>query len=212
MISEALMAGDSGLARNRMRKHLQAEADFFRRRRSTRQLLPDSVVLAQSVQGKGAEVVARNITQTIVAEGMQPGRPRRDRAGVDRQEGVSRALLREAVRMLEHHQIARMRRGPGGGLFVMAPSANAVTEVAAIYLARRGMKLAELAELRTGVEVAIADLAAERIDDDGASGLEEALPREAQGKRRSGRSRSTTCTPRWRLQPRTGCFARSRSC
>ena len=42
MIAEAIMAGDAGLARNRMRKHLQAEADFFRRRRSTRQLLPDS--------------------------------------------------------------------------------------------------------------------------------------------------------------------------
>ena len=181
MISEALMAGDSGLARNRMRKHLQAEAEFFRRRRSTRQLLPDSVVLAQSVQGKGAEVVARNITQTIVAEGMQPG----DLVGTEpeliEQEGVSRALLREAVRLLEHHQIARMRRGPGGGLFVMAPSANAVTEVAAIYLARRGMKLAELAELRTGVEVAIADLAAERIDEEGAVGLQEALLREERG-------------------------------
>jgi DNA-binding FadR family transcriptional regulator len=178
MISEALMAGDSGLARNRMRKHLQAEAEFFRRRRSTRQLLPDSVVLAQSVQGKGAEVVARNITQTIVAEGMQPG----DLVGTEpeliEQEGVSRALLREAVRLLEHHQIARMRRGPGGGLFVMAPSANAVTEVAAIYLARRGMKLAELAELRTGVEVAIADLAAERVDEESAVGLQEALLRE----------------------------------
>ena len=181
MISEALIAGDSGLARNRMRKHLQAEADFFRRRRSTRQLLPDSVVLAQSVQGKGAEVVARNITQSIVAEGMQPG----DLVGTEpeliEQEGVSRALLREAVRLLEHHQIARMRRGPGGGLFVMAPSANAVTEVAAIYLARRGMKLAELAELRTGVEVAIADLAAERVDEEGAVGLQEALLREERG-------------------------------
>jgi DNA-binding FadR family transcriptional regulator len=181
MISEALMAGDSGLARNRMRKHLQAEADFFRRRRSTRQLLPDSVVLAQSVQGKGAEVVARNITQVIVTEGMQPG----DLVGTEpeliEQEGVSRALLREAVRLLEHHQIARMRRGPGGGLFVMAPSANAVTEVAAIYLARRGMKLAELAELRTGVEVAIADLAAERVDEEGAIGLQEALLREERG-------------------------------
>src|SRR6202046_2467089 len=173
MISEALMAGDSGLARNRMRKHLQAEAEFFRRRRSTRQLLPDSVVLAQSVQGKGAEVVARHITQFIVAEGVQPG----DLVGTEpeliEQEGVSRALLREAVRLLEHHQIARMRRGPGGGLFVMAPSANAVTEVAAIYLARRGMKLAELAELRTGVEVAIADLAAERVDKESALGLQE---------------------------------------
>ena len=139
MIAEAVMAGDAGLATNRMRKHLQAEAEFFRRRRSTRQLLPDSVVLAESGQGKGAEAVARNITQTIVAEGLQPG----DLVGTEpeliEREGVSRALLREAVRLLEHHQIARMRRGPGGGLFVMAPSANAVTEVAAIYLARRGM-------------------------------------------------------------------------
>ena len=178
MIAEAVMAGDAGLARNRMRKHLQAEADFFRRRRSTRQLLPDSVVLAQSGQGKGAEVVARNITQTIVTEGLPPGELVGTEPELIEREGVSRALLREAVRLLEHHQIARMRRGPGGGLFVMAPSANAVTEVAAIYLARRGMQLAELAELRTGVEVAITDLAAARIDEVGRAGLDEALTRE----------------------------------
>jgi DNA-binding FadR family transcriptional regulator len=178
MIAEAVMAGDSGLARNRMHKHLQAEAEFFRRRRSTRQLLPDSVVLAQSGQGKGAEVVARNITQTIVTAGMQPGELVGTEPELIEREGVSRALLREAVRLLEHHQIARMRRGPGGGLFVMAPSANAVTEVAAIYLARRGMQLGELAELRTDVEVAIANLAAERIDEAGSAGLQEALSRE----------------------------------
>jgi DNA-binding FadR family transcriptional regulator len=177
-IAEALMAGDAGLAQNRMRKHLQAEAEFFRRRRSTRQLLPDSVVLAESAQEKGAEAVARSITQTVVAENLQPG----DLVGTEpeliEREGVSRALLREAVRLLEHHQIARMRRGPGGGLYVMAPSANAVTETAAIYLARRGMQLADLAELRTGVEVAISDLAAQRIDSEGTEGLHSALVRE----------------------------------
>ena len=178
MIAEAIMAGDGGLARNRMHKHLQAEADFFRRRRSTRQLLPDSVVLMQSGPGKGAETVARDITQVIITEGMQPGELVGTEPELIEREGVSRALLREAVRLLEHHQIARMRRGPGGGLFVMAPSANAVTEMAAIYLARRGMQLAELAELRTGVEVAITDLAAERIDDVGTAGLQEALARE----------------------------------
>lgn len=177
-IAEAVMAGNGSLAGKRMHKHLEAEADFFRRRRSTRQLLPDSVVLAQSAQGKGAEMVAREITQTIVTEGLQPG----DMVGTETElierEGVSRALLREAVRLLEHHQIARMRRGPGGGLFVMEPSANAVTDVAAIYLARRGMQLWELFELRTGVEVAITDLAAARIDDAGVTGLLEALVRE----------------------------------
>jgi DNA-binding FadR family transcriptional regulator len=177
-IAEALMAGDASLARNRMRKHLEAEAEFFRRRRSTRQLLPDSVVLAESPQGKGAEAVARNISQTVVVENLQPG----DLVGTEpeliEREGVSRALLREAVRLLEYHHIARMRRGPGGGLFVMAPSANAVTETAAIYLARQGMTLAELAELRTGVEVAITDLAAQRIDDEGTAGMRDALIRE----------------------------------
>ena len=95
--------------------------------------------------------------------------------------GVSRALLREAVRLLEHHHIARMRRGPGGGLFVMAPSADAVTETAAIYLARHGMQLSELAELRTGVEVATAGLAAQRIDAEGAELLRRALVREQNG-------------------------------
>ncbi len=180
-IAEALMAGDAGLAQKRMRKHREAEAEFFRRRRTTRQLLPDSVVLARSVQGKGAETVARNITQIIVTQGLRPGELVGTEPELIEREAVSRALLREAVRLLEHHQIARMRRGPGGGLFVMAPSACAVTEMAALYLARRGMRLAELAELRTGVEVAIADLAAERIDDEGAVGLQEALLREKHG-------------------------------
>jgi DNA-binding FadR family transcriptional regulator len=180
-IAEALMAGDAGLAQECMRKHREAEAEFFRRLRSTRQRLPDSVVVAQAVQGKGAETVARNITQIIVTQGLRPGELVGTEPELIEREGVSRALLREAVRLLEHHQIARMRRGPGGGLFVLAPSAVAVTEVAEIYLARRGMSLVELAELRTGVEVAIADLAAERIDDEGAVGLQEAILREKNG-------------------------------
>jgi DNA-binding FadR family transcriptional regulator len=178
LIAEAIISRDGVLASNRMRKHLQAEADFFRRRRSTRQLLPDSVVLAESAQGKGAEAVARAITQTIVTEGLQPGELVGTEPELIEREGVSRALLREAVRLLEHHQIARMRRGPGGGLFVVAPTTNAVTEMAAIYLVRRGMQLSELAEMRTGVEVAIAGLAAQRIDEEGATGLGEALEHE----------------------------------
>jgi DNA-binding FadR family transcriptional regulator len=72
-----------------------------------------------------------------------------------------------------------MRRGPGGGLFVFEPSAAAVTDIAAIYLARRGMRLSDLAEVRTGVEVVIAGQAASKIDAGGVAGLREALDREA---------------------------------
>ncbi len=178
MIAEAVMAGDGGLARDRMRKHLQAEAELFRLRPSTRQLLPDSVVLAETGLGKGAETVARHITQAIVAEGLQPGELVGTEPQLIAREGVSRALLREAVRLLEHHDVARMRRGPGGGLFVLAPGADAVTEMVAIYLARRRMQPDELSDMRTGVEVAITDLAAERIDEAGIGGLHDALMRE----------------------------------
>lgn len=177
-IADALIARDVDRAQRRMHTHLSAEAEFLNARRSTRQLLPDSVVMAESRPGKGAEAVARNITRMIITDGLRPG----DLVGTEPQlierEGVSRALLREAVRLLEHHQIARMRRGPGGGLFVVAPSAHAVTEVAAIYLARRGMKLAELAELRMGVELATTRLAAARVDEEGVVALHEALARE----------------------------------
>ena len=179
-IAEAVMCGDVGLARHRMRRHLEAEADYLRKRRSTRQLLPDSVVvLGQSANGKRAEAVARRLTQAVVSDGLQPGQLVGTEPELIEREGVSRAVFREAVRLLEHHQIARMRRGPGGGLFVFEPSAAAVTDVAAIYLARRGMRLADLAEVRTGVEVAIAGLAAARIGADGMAGVREALDREA---------------------------------
>jgi DNA-binding FadR family transcriptional regulator len=177
-IAEAIMARDPGLASHRMRTHLEAEADYLRRRRSTRQSLPDNVVLGGSPTAKRAEAVARSITLLVIEEGMQPGQLVGTEAELIEREGVSRAVLREAVRLLEHHQIARMRRGPGGGFFVVEPSAAAVTEIAAIYLARRGMLLTDLAELRTGVEVAIVGLAAERIDARGSERLHEALVRE----------------------------------
>jgi DNA-binding FadR family transcriptional regulator len=177
-IAAAVIAGDAGLTRHRMRRHLEAEADYLRKRRSTRQLMPDQVVLGDSHTGKRAESVARHITVAVVGEGMQPGQLVGTETELIEREGVSRAVLREAVRLLEHHQIARMRRGPGGGLFVAEPSAAAVTEIAAIYLARRGMRLTDLAELRAGVELAIVGFAADRIDAAGVARLREALERE----------------------------------
>src|SRR5262245_31065883 len=151
-IAEAVIAGDARLAGGRMRRHLEAEREVLYGRRSTTELLPDHVVLSEPGNGKRAEAVARRITQDIVGRGMRPGALIGAERELIKQEGVSRAVLREAVRLLEHHQIARMRRGPGGGLFVFEPSASAVTEIAAIYLARRGIRPDSLAESRMGVE------------------------------------------------------------
>jgi DNA-binding FadR family transcriptional regulator len=138
-----------------------------------------AVVLSQSAEGKRAETVARHITQRIVAEGLSPGQLIGTEPVLMERASVSRAVLREAVRLLEHHQIARMRRGPGGGLFVFEPSAAAVTDVAAIYLARRGMRISHMAEVRTGIEEAIAGLAAAGVDANGIAAIKEALAHEA---------------------------------
>lgn len=178
-IAEALIAGDSTLASDRIRKHLLAEADYLRNRSSTRQSLPEGFVLAQPDQMRLAETVARDITRVVVEERMQPGDFVGSETDLLEREGVSRAVFREAIRLLEYHQVVNMRRGPGGGLFVAEPDPAAVTDIAAIFLARRGMQKAELVQLRIDIEVAIVGLAAERIDADGAALIDEALARES---------------------------------
>jgi DNA-binding FadR family transcriptional regulator len=177
-IASAVIAGDTGLARHRMRKHLQAEADYLRGRRSSRQLLPDTVSLGTSVGNKRAEDVARAILKEIIVEDLPPGELLGSETELIEQYGVSRAVFREAVRLLEHHHIAAMRRGPGGGMFVTPPSADAVTEVVAVYLVRRGMKVTDLAELRIALELVLVELASQRIDAEGAGRLRDALERE----------------------------------
>lgn len=179
-IAEALLANDADTAARRMRRHLETEADYFRRRRTTRQLLPDGVVLGDASDGKLAEVVARRLTHELVAAELEPGDLIGAEAELMEREGVSRAVLREAVRLLEHHGVARMRRGPGGGLFVVAPNPHAVTDVAAVYLARQGISLADLAELRLGVELALVRMASARRDDEDLNEMSEALDREEQ--------------------------------
>ncbi len=174
-IAEAVIAGDSATARRRMRIHLQAEAEFLRQRGSTREVLPDSILADGLGRGKRAEAVARNIAHSVLALGMRPGELIGTEAELIEREKVSRAILREAVRLLEYHEIARMRRGPGGGLFVVEPGPGAVTDVVAIYLARHHMTLSQLSELRTGVEMTIVELAVERVDEPGRSRIEEAL-------------------------------------
>jgi DNA-binding FadR family transcriptional regulator len=177
-LAEAVTAGNVGLARHRMRVHLEAEGEFLRGRRSTRQLLPDAVVLGPANGGKRAEVLARQVTYHVVVGGREPGELIGSEAELMQRHDVSRAVLRESVRILEHHHVAAMRRGPRGGLFVVEPSAAPVIDMVAVYLARRGLRLADFIELRIELELALVDLAVERIDADGTARLDDALSRE----------------------------------
>jgi DNA-binding FadR family transcriptional regulator len=173
-IVEAVLAGNEGLARHRMRVHLEAEVAWLKRgRRSGGVVRPDPADLGRP--HKRGEAVSREILRDILADGWHVGALIGSETELMDRHRVSRAVLREAVRLLEHHGVAAMRRGPGGGLFVAEPNATAVTEAAALYLERRGIAAPDLLEMRIGVELALVELATARIDGAGAAALEQAL-------------------------------------
>ena len=174
-IVDAVVSGNEGVARRRMRSHLLAEADWVRRRRGARQVLDPELVRLSPEKSKRAELVAGAIFGDIASAGWPVGELLGSEPELVERYGVSRAVFREAVRLLEHHQIAKMRRGPGGGLFVTEPGVDAITEAVALYLERRGIVSSQLAEVRKGVELACVDLATARLDEAGIARLEQAL-------------------------------------
>ncbi len=66
---------------------------------------------------------------------------------------VSRAVLREAVRLLEYHAVATTRRGPGGGLVVAEPQAQASIDTIALYLQYRQPRREDLTLIRDAIEI-----------------------------------------------------------
>ncbi len=84
-------------------------------------------------------------------------------------------MLREAVRLVEHHQVARMRRGPNGGLLVCEPDAAPATHAIIIYLEYLGTTIGDLLDARLLLEPLAASLAAEQIDEAGIDRLRAVL-------------------------------------
>ncbi|MCZ7528803.1 MAG: FCD domain-containing protein [Acidimicrobiia bacterium] len=173
-IVDAILAGDPGLARHRMRVHLQAEAEYLRARRPSRRRLAQAVARSD----KRAEDIAAQLFRQVTEAGWPVGQFLGSEAELMERYDVSRAVLREAVRLLEHHQIARMRRGPGGGLFVAEPGVEAVTDAVALQIGRRGIEPRHLFEVRRTVEMTVLNRVMSRLDDDGVAQLEEALAAE----------------------------------
>src|SRR5947209_17806516 len=125
--------------------------------------------------GKRASKVARDIEADIVRRGWTVGEALGSEHALQQRYGVSRSVLREAVRLVEHHQVARMRRGPGGGLLICRPDAGPATRAVVIYLEYLGTTLVDLLNARLVLEPLAASLAAERIDETGIDRLRAVL-------------------------------------
>ncbi|MEM6109944.1 FCD domain-containing protein [Mycobacterium sp. 050272] len=125
-------------------------------------------------------MIARDIEADIVRRGWPVGESLGSEHGLQQRFGVSRSVLREAVRLVEHHRVARMRRGPGGGLLITEPDAGPATRAIVIYLEYLGTTLADLLNARLVLEPLAASLAAERIDEAGIERLRAVLHAEQQ--------------------------------
>jgi DNA-binding FadR family transcriptional regulator len=102
---------------------------------------------------KLAEITAQTILQDVVGSDLPAGQMVGSEPELMLRYGVSRAAFREAVRLIEYHQVARMRRGPGGGLVVSIPRMDPVVQTCATFLDYRGVTSEQLLELRTPLEL-----------------------------------------------------------
>jgi DNA-binding FadR family transcriptional regulator len=127
---------------------------------------------------KLASQIARRIEADIVRRGWTIGASLGSEQALQQRYGVSRSVLREAVRLVEHHQVARMRRGPNGGLLICEPDAGPAARAVVIYLKYLGTTLGDLLNARLVLEPLAASLAAERIDEAGIERLRAVLAAE----------------------------------
>ncbi len=111
---------------------------------------------------KRAAQIAQCIEADIIRRGWPVGQSLGSEDELRQRYRASRSVLREAVRLVEHHRVARMRRGPGGGLFVSAPDAVPAAAAAAIYLDHCAITVDDLLDARAVLEPLAAARAATR--------------------------------------------------
>jgi DNA-binding FadR family transcriptional regulator len=160
-IVDAIAAGDTARAERRMGAHLEALGDWLGRHRQAPRSLDWVLDDANSDEKLGSKV-ARSIMVDIVDREWPIGQVLGSESDLTEQYDVSRSALREAVRLLEYHEVATMKRGPGGGLVVTAPSIEPIVRAATVFLEHRGITAGELIAIRRDLESEAVALVAER--------------------------------------------------
>lgn len=119
-----------------------------------------------------SDKVADAMLATILRRGLRPGEPLPSERELGEQYGVSRTVIREAVRALGARGVVVSRAGRG--LMVAAVGPEEVSTSMRLYLhGREEMPYSQVNEVRSLLEIQIAGLAAERGTDDEIAELEQ---------------------------------------
>jgi DNA-binding FadR family transcriptional regulator len=120
-----------------------------------------------------AEQVARALLDIIEEQGLEPGNTLPSEARLTEEFGVSRHVVREALRYLEARGIISVVNGKGAT--VRAFSDEVIRDYFRSAVRFQQQRLMELLEVRRGIEIQSAFLAAQRRTDDDLAQLAEAL-------------------------------------
>ncbi len=122
--------------------------------------------------------VLAQIQDLIVRQQLRPGDKLPPERELINEFGVSRTVIREAIRALEERGLVEVKHG--SGVYIVEPSMDSVTESLTLHLRMTESSLMALLEVREILEVEIAGLAAERATDEEREEIEKALRREAE--------------------------------
>ena len=125
--------------------------------------------------GRFADLVSDQLKESIFRGRYQPGQRMPNEHKLAEVFGVSRVIIREAIRDLERNGLLEIKRGPKGGAFVLPMNHNAVSKVIKDVFKLGNGTVADIMEVRLEIEPTVAGLAARRATDEDVDKLTEAL-------------------------------------
>ncbi|MCX4766551.1 FadR family transcriptional regulator [Streptomyces sp. NBC_01275] len=123
---------------------------------------------------KASDVLAAEVRERILSGELGEGTALPPERQLVEQTGLSRATVREALRILEVEGLVDIRPGRGGGAFVHRPGRESLASTVQLVIRGQRIRLAALHETREAVEPTCAALAAQRRTDEDLAELDAA--------------------------------------
>jgi DNA-binding FadR family transcriptional regulator len=133
-----------------------------------------SVLLKPVDVPKASDVLARELRERILSGELEEGIALPAERELVKQTQMSRATVREALRILEVQNLVRVRAGRAGGAFVQRPTTKSMASSVSMLIRGQRIKLADLMETREALEPFCAELAARKRTDDDLAALDRA--------------------------------------
>lgn len=138
-------------------------------------MVPRQQVQLSPVQvPKASDVLAGDMRERILRGDFPEGTALPTERDLVTQTAMSRATVREALRILEVQGLVRIKTGRSGGAFVQHPDGESVASSVDLLIRGRQIRLSALLETREAIEPACAQLAAKYRTDEDLEALERA--------------------------------------